>query len=172
MSIRKYKCEECDHLFSFSHSLKQHKQAQHEFIVYSCEQCDYKISYKSKLNLHIKTIHEGQRFPCEYCDWKGLASVGLRVHIKGKHGEDTVSKYDLKRKIKRQEKIELDKTCPICFKEFKVNQLKKHLDRHHERKIHKCDECEKSFVTSYELKAHKLVHIGYRPFKCTENKCT
>ena len=99
MKVRKYKCETCEQCFTASHSLKNHLKSKHELVSYNCEQCDYKVSYKTRLNLHVKTIHEGKRYPCDYCDWKGLSSVDLRSHIRKLHGEDTLTKFNLKLEI-------------------------------------------------------------------------
>ena len=123
-----HKCEECNKFFSTVFSLRQHKQSQHELIIFECDKCEYETKAKTNLNRHIETIHEGERYNCEFCEWKGLYPEALRIHIKGEHGENTFIAYELKNKIKLHVKLEARKEgdiCPICFKQLKSNQLKK-----------------------------------------------
>lgn len=49
-----------------------------------------------------------------------------------------------------------------------LSAYSKHLYVHNEeQKVHKCDDCEKTFSHSYMLKQHKLHHTGLRPFSCS-----
>ena len=61
-------------------------------------------------------------------------------------------------------------SCDICQKEFKGTKAKHVLGRHkmiHEGKKFKCEICSKSFVSVFELRAHKEIHNSERKtFKC------
>ena len=50
----------------------------------------------------------------------------------------------------------------------KHQNLKKHKGIHTGERPFKCDECPKAFRQSQNLKKHKGIHTGERPFKCDE----
>ena len=63
----------------------------------------------------------------------------------------------------------------IAIKVIVKKKLIEHKNRIHLRlKSHKCfhNNCDKSFVTSYELNSHiRYKHSTEKPFKCIDNDC-
>lgn len=61
--------------------------------------------------------------------------------------------------------------CKICGEILKAASLPGHLKyKHLKLRKFKCDECDKTFSSSGDLKKHDFVHTNVRPYKC--NLCS
>jgi len=58
--------------------------------------------------------------------------------------------------------------CKICHKVFPTKSLLyKHLRGHSsDEKPYKCPECGQGFTLSSNLRQHRIIHRGYKPFQC------
>ena len=48
----KFHCDSCNHVATRFESLKAHKLAKHEGLVYNCDKCDFKTAHKNSLERH------------------------------------------------------------------------------------------------------------------------
>ena len=69
----KFHCDSCNHVTTRFESLKAHKLAKHEGLVYNCDNCDFKTAYKSCLERH-KLKHGEKKFSCDQCHFKATLS--------------------------------------------------------------------------------------------------
>ena len=59
--------------------------------------------------------------------------------------------------------------CDQCGKSFSSTfKLNRHVKRHSVEKLHKCEKCNASFGTKQCLARHNLIHSGERPFHCDQ----
>ena len=65
----------------------------------------------------------------------------------------------------RKQTIYVSKPCGVSCISDRSN-FYQHMKRHSGRKIHMCDYCGKSFVSTSDLNKHVRVHTGEHPFKC------
>ena len=79
---KKFKCPECDKMFSQKVILKRHMYVHGDEKPHPCNQCDKSYPSQSKLQYHLN-MHSGLKpFKCGPCD-KSYPSVGgLRQHQK------------------------------------------------------------------------------------------
>ena len=53
-----YNCDNCDKTYKTTSGLKQHQNAEHEFVEITCEECDKKFRNNRLLKIHIKNTHK------------------------------------------------------------------------------------------------------------------
>jgi hypothetical protein len=81
--------------------------------------------------------------------------------------------YVVKVLTKKQQRARKRAACPICKKMVQAINKSAHERRCKGDKPHKCKikDCDKAFVTKYELGVHMRVHTGSRPHKCKHKDC-
>ena len=63
--------------------------------------------------------------------------------------------------------------CDQCQMKFKYSSnLKDHKRIHSGLKPFKCDQCEKKFTQSQHLKTHKRIHTKEKPYECDKCVCS
>ena len=78
-------------------------------------------------------------------------------------GDSNYVKIDIREKHKKAEITE----CGVCHKEFKTNQLKRHVKDVHTEEVCSCDECGKVFQKRKNLTDHKrVVHTEVKLLTC------
>ena len=108
MSVKQYKCEDCDKNYQFSHQLKKHnKSVKHIAMLdgsaFKCKnydkECDYETNTKFNLTMHILNNHstveerkKGFPFYCEPCDVGRGSEKELETHLKTKKHEKQIKK--------------------------------------------------------------------------------
>ena len=81
----KYACNQCNYQATQQGHLKIHIQSKHEGVKYACNQCDKQFTKQSRLTIHIQSIHEGVKYACNQCDYHTTQQCHLTTHIKKKH---------------------------------------------------------------------------------------
>ncbi|KAI8127702.1 hypothetical protein FF38_11256 [Lucilia cuprina] len=109
-----------------------------------------------KLNsLRDKTRTENSKYhKCHICGRTYKTVHHLKVHLN----------YHKRRKVQGQ-----GHTCRICGEEFRLEiLLTEHMIEHkNSRQIHKCEQCDKEFISKTALISHKRIHQG-EPLNCNE----
>ena len=141
MSVKRFKCDQCQFETSAKATIKQHKSSKHEGITYKCDQCDKKFYDKKLLKHHILIEHDKFRFECSVCHFMCKTTETLKNHIQVEHENNP--------------KLE----CDSCNKTFStLKYLKMHKYHVHTRKI-PCKECKQIFRTQSSLnRHHKAFH--------------
>ena len=139
MTVKEFKCNECDKEFYFEVDLNSHKKAQHGEKRFLCSQCDFQTRKKNNLHRHMIISHcDEENFQCHICMKRFKIERYLQKHM--------LSHSDL-RAFK----------CDFCGKGFKQS---KHLHEH--KKIHTgvgrayCNLCDRYFNQKYNLKLHNV----------------
>ena len=64
--------------------MEQHKDGEHNRVIYECYQCGYLATSNKKLRQH-----EGMRYPCPKCDYIACLASDLNRHRTTAHDEIT-----------------------------------------------------------------------------------
>jgi len=85
----------------------------------------------------------------------------------GSEGEQEVSNIKKERKLEPGE-IRRVHACDQCDRTFPLRQaLALHVQRGHRDRNYKCTECERHFFTKYDLSKHMSTHSDEKPFSCS-----
>ncbi|XP_067665457.1 uncharacterized protein [Haliotis asinina] len=148
-----YTCPCCKKTTGTVEQLQQH--IKHHFLErrFKCTMCDMAFFTKYYLETHIRIHNKDFRFQCDQCPRKFASSNFLNNHIKKIHLKSDRGTFP----------------CDICKKIFRTKEgVASHRKRLHKERVrnHPCDQCDMSFFSSSELKAHKPTHSTERAFMC------
>lgn len=149
--------EGCSKAFSLDSALNRHKKIHNDEKTYSCDYngCNKLYKDQSALISH-KKLHTGKKpHVCniESCKKMFTRHQDLIIHMRKHTGEKPF--------------ICFDKECKKAFSTQSGVLI--HMRRVHQtEKPYACQEigCEKVFSTTVDLKTHKRVHTGVKPYSC------
>ena len=79
---KSFRCDKCDKVFHFRHSLNRHLNSEHrEILNYPCEKCERKFHDKQDLDEHVKLAHKiSADFDCDVCGKKFSSKISVKRH--------------------------------------------------------------------------------------------
>ena len=170
----KVECQLCSQPFSLdslrSHILKEHCHNK----VIKCSLCKQNFANKNDIENHIKPIQNSKTTPfwtgvttskCSIChkEYKDLYHHVRYVHNKIKNYKcDYCEKAFQAKGLMKNHMASIhlgEKTkCPICKKDFSVDNLNRHVREFHEKNRKQCPHCEKRMGMSNLSKHIRSVH--------------
>ena len=183
---RKYKCENCDRLFSQESKLKTHMLSHTDLRPFKCFKCHKAYACKSKLNAHVRLHTKSNVHQCKVCNkiftYPSYLLEHMNTHKLGSHQlkdskqilrfECSICKkrFRFAKLLNAHLRLHSGKglsQCNICDKKFNQKYtLKVHLQTHEAIKLHKCEYCDKSFTQKSNLVEHIRIHTKVKPFEC------
>lgn len=140
---KKYSCLTCNRAFQSEKLLENHTSSGScQELKKQCHICQKFFSDSTRLKIHLNTHIGLKPWTCQICD-KSFSELR------------TLKEHKLTHTPNRSFK------CEICSKRFvQKNHLLYHLASKHGQgeKLHKCNECQKSFAFPFQLKKHQTVH--------------
>uniref|UniRef100_A0A1B0CTR0 Putative c2h2-type zn-finger protein n=1 Tax=Lutzomyia longipalpis TaxID=7200 RepID=A0A1B0CTR0_LUTLO len=153
--VKRFSCSICSMRFTQKHSLQSHTMCHTNERPFCCAICKKGFRRKTTLQMHMN-CHTGETpYTCSQCGVGFRTTTALRNHG-----------HNLR--------------CPICSKSFQmIPSLQAHIQRHKQtdggagpglklKVKHICSECGKSYACRAVLEAHRVIHTGEKPFKCTQ----
>lgn len=171
-----YKCIICKKRFSRQGSLHVHQRLHSaESPRYKCAMCPKRFHWQSNLKAHQPTHYDGSA-RCDICKRKFNNTLELDMHA-AFHRNDVrfqcvwcrksySSRHKLHYHIKNSHVKMPSFQCDQCDKSFKFSQqLKIHRIVHTDEKP-RCYICDKTFLTKYNLQSHLMSHVSSKSFEC------
>ncbi|XP_017786295.1 PREDICTED: zinc finger protein 62 homolog [Nicrophorus vespilloides] len=133
-------CDICNKGCKNQRTLREHMKIHNN--TYNCEQCDRMFKKVLDYILHMTSHSADGKFQCVNCDYATGEMMDITKHLLARH--EKTWKY----------------TCGICKKGFNIfSWFKEHQNFHTGQKPFACSYCEKTFMYSRHLAAHKhIVH--------------
>ena len=169
--IKKFKCGECEKSFGKNSQLKKHVQIGHEKMKkYKCENCPLVFAHKDYLKKHLKRQHPDNSISIiekmaistnlvsEKSSLTDSTSEPLTAESSGKVKalESNSEHIQIAKMIDQSEKV------PNTEEGLITTQIS-------QSKISKCDSCDESFDSRFNLRKHKTeVHKSDKKFECEE----
>ena len=161
-------------------SSKGGKKENHK--TFPCDECEYEGKTRNAIADHRRRVHKAELTKCDICKKIFPNSRYMKRH-RLSHGDpkyacDICGKQYKVLKAMKEHKKRHDKTfvkpefkCEQCPKSFCSSYvLECHVKSEHMgiKKSFLCQTCGKSFTTKHTLQQHVNVHIGVRPYQCKD----
>ncbi|XP_065583518.1 gastrula zinc finger protein XlCGF7.1-like [Artemia franciscana] len=139
---RPYKCTKCDKCFKTSNDRNVHEITHKDSRPYSCSSCTQSFKTIRSLKSHIKSVHDNvKNFECDICE-KRFANNGNLNNHRNKH-------------LNIKPYVCTVQECSKAFVEY--SSLFKHRFVHLVGPLLKCNVCDTSYPTKFDLMKHKKV---------------
>ena len=158
----KFKCDECDKVFSHNNLLEEHIGTAHSETVFPCNLCKFVAKNEELLEEHLSThvVHHSsneernQIFVCVKCSFKSKTSRGLDRHI-----ENMCTQCDLclAENIEVEIHSSLHSECKqkqCSFISTGTVNLKNHVAENHPKDKFPCNKCGKTLRNEKDLMTH------------------
>jgi KRAB domain-containing zinc finger protein len=177
-----FECDKCGKRFSRKLTLSDHLKTHLNSKAFQCNICNVKFARNGSLQFHSKTKHGigSKEFKCSKCSFKSANYKELELHRAKVHRrlfckicDQTFmdkTKFNSHQKVHEIHYFDDGKLkCKIC--EFKCESFRgfqMHFKYAHEiqSKNFECEICFKKFISTPNLKRHKIVHINTYDFQC------
>ncbi|XP_031154687.1 zinc finger protein 62 homolog [Sander lucioperca] len=147
----RFKCAECERIFSAVDELRDHNCCNTVEKPYHCPLCRQEFQFKVSVTKHMMIHSHESIFKCQECSQTFTNSMALRYH---QRCHTALKPYE----------------CPECglvFKHYSV--MEDHRRKHTgNTRSHLCNICGKTFKYSSLLHQHQYLHTGQKPFRCPE----
>lgn len=163
----KYPCDICNRVFSFSGNLPRHKIRLHSpDLPFPCQVCPDRFNTERLLSKHLGTHDRKDRethdrkvaeSKCKFCEKNFDGNKQrMEIHLLKDHRDQLLEVFE----------------CETCQKEFASAQTHQNHLATHKKKVrmqnysHKCQHCEKRFLTEVGLKTHAQSHSSEKSHFC------
>ncbi|OMJ87688.1 hypothetical protein SteCoe_10532 [Stentor coeruleus] len=166
------KCDICEKEYANKSVLKQHMKTHLPSKPWKCDLCPREFSQKSKLIEHVNRHQGTPPFTCSNCGKGFYQKDRLKTHelshSNSRPHECNIClltfrrKYELNKHLKMHDtniKEQLKKyVCETCGKKnYSFADLNRHMLKHTDIRLYKCDHCSKAFKDKYTLKCHEVI---------------
>ena len=174
-SEKKYKCSNCNRIFSTEEGLISHAKAKNHAvsIIYDCPKCDKIYKNSVDLSKHIAAVHNF----CQFCKAKFKSPNDLKQHINDKHlnpkAEGLPQTPSILKNLQAKTKNLIKKVkkvinpilirCSECGRIIRAEGLEHHIHTKHNPKLRYCPLCNNGFKSKYELRKHREAKKHYSP---------
>ena len=164
----RYKCEECEQLFTDQKTLRNHFKKVHEGFDRVCgvQGCAQEFETSDDLIEHLKKEHNLKPKICLICNFKAYNKQALSVHVKSIHkgmrlqcDEEGCNKsFDQNGQLNYHKKVNHTKySCDQCdFQATTPGYLSTHVKRDHEGIRYNCEVCGKLYTDPKNLRKHTI----------------
>ncbi|KAF9405942.1 hypothetical protein HW555_013506 [Spodoptera exigua] len=167
----------CGYSTAYQGALKEHENRHQKVYKYTCDKCGVGFSVKTWYEQH-QNVHTGLKpYVCDICghtfhmarSWKHPQSSSVKRYVCVHCGHKCDSSNSLALHLEEHGiNKEKEFLCDFCGKILaRADQLKHHRRMHSGVKPYSCSICNKTFATKFYVKTHMISHSGEKMHSCT-----